>query len=295
MIYSIKTPSHAQYSPNNNSYRHRDKHCKTSLRTSISWQKEHYKANIAQCNTALGWRQNRHFLQKHVCSASAEHEAHASTLSPFCRMLDTATAINFSCISNNYKKEKSIRKPAWVTRSVGPQFPFSPKLTKVASLVQHLHSRSTPWQNTLLSLRMFSVCPNCTYAKKIKIKIMHTKKTRQTKAGIEKSHSDALSKKQLAFTLCTCARIVHQTVVGTVWCTLWCVHVSISLCETAVFFYTKKKKKKREKLATKKRSSTIVIYNFLDAGTNNDKRCTDTRIHDDYCAKRWNRGATVVT
>lgn len=53
--------------------------------------------------------------------------------------------------------------------------------------------------------------------------------------------------------------------------------------------------KKREKLATEKGSSTIVIYNFLDTGTNNDKRCTDTRIHDDYCTKRWNRGATVVT
>lgn len=164
--------------------------------------------------------------------------------------------------------------------------PVLPRVDKVASLVQqaYLYSKSTPWQNTLLSLRMFSICSTRIHLKKEKKgkkeekKGIHWKEIRQTKAGIKKSDSDAsLTNNNLhlhyvhVHTMCT-------KQFGTVWCTLWCAHVSISLCETAVFFYTKKKKKK----TWNKRCSAIIIYNFLDTETN-EKQCTNTHGHDNYC------------
>lgn len=152
----------------------------------------------------------------------------------------------------NYIKRRSIRKPVWVNfTKAAVRSPVSSRADKVEGLVEqaYLYSKSTPWQNTLFSLRKFSICSTRTHAKKErkkkrKKKVIHWKEITQTKAGIKKSHSDASwtnNNLHLHYVH------VHTTCTkqfGTVWCTLGCVHVSILLCETAVFFYAEKEKEK---------------------------------------------------
>lgn len=101
---------------------------------------------------------------------------------------------------------------------------------------------------------------------------MHSKETRQTKAGTERKSQRCLVDETICIyimymrTQCAPDSLALPGAPR-------CERVSILLCETAVFFYIGNTNKKE--LATKK-CSTIIIYNFLDNETNNDKHCTNT-------------------
>lgn len=123
---------------------------------------------------------------------------------------------------------------------------------------------------------MFSLCLTCTQANKIK-------KERQTKNALKRNKADKSRHREKVTAMprwrnnlhlhYVHAHTMHTEQLGTAWCAIRCVRVSILLCETAVFFYIRNTNKKE--LATKK-CSTIIIYNCLDNETNNDKHCTNT-------------------
>lgn len=94
---------------------------------------------------------------------------------------------------------------------------------------------------------MFSACPTCTHAKKIKNKTNALKVNNADKSGHrQKSRRCLVHKTTCIYIMYMCTHQAPNSF-ATVWCPLRCVRVSILLCETAVFFFIYQK----EKIATK--------------------------------------------
>lgn len=201
------------------------------------------------CNAVLGWRQNGHFYKsKHALQVPSMH--HIWMLSSFAARSTPQSQLILAAFCNHItiKKGQSISQFHESRSAQSCAFQSwqssKPCTTSIFILKIHTLAKHIAQFTYVLYLLHSHTCKKKKekQEKKKKTKGIHWEEIRQTKAGIKKSDSNAsLPNNNLhlhyvhVHTMCT-------KQFGTVWCTLWCVHVSISLCETAVFFYTEKKK-----------------------------------------------------